>query len=311
VEYLYGPVPSRRLGLSLGIDLIPYKICSFDCIYCECGSTTNLSNKREEFKPVDKIIEELDQYLKDKPELDYITFSGSGEPTLYLHIGKIVDFLNENYPEYDTALLTNSSLLSQKEVRDEIKNLDLIVPSLDSVIEDNYQKINRPHPDIKLKDIIDGLIKLRKEFQGKIYLEIFIIPGINDTKREYQKFNEIIKKIKPDRVQLNTLDRPGTEDWVEPASEEELKRAVDIIGKKAEIIGKYAPTKKQSGISHAVKKRIIETITVRPCTVRDLAEILNLHVNEVNKYLREIDKEYNIKTKEQKRGRFYFLSKEE
>lgn len=311
MEYLYGPVPSRRLGLSLGIDLIPYKICSFDCIYCECGSTTNLSNKRKEFKPVDKIIEELDQYLKDKPELDYITFSGSGEPTLYLHIGKIVDFLNEKYPEYDTALLTNSSLLSRKEVRGEIKNLDLIVPSLDSVIEENFQKINRPHSDIKLQDIIDGLIKLRKEFKGKIYLEVFIIPGVNDTKKEYQKFNEIIKKIKPDRVQLNTLDRPGTEDWVEPASEEELKRAVDIIGKKAEIIGKYAPTKKKSGISHAVKKRIIETITVRPCTVRDLAEILNLHVNEVNKYLREIDKEYNIKTKEQKRGRFYFLSKEE
>ncbi|HMA60721.1 MAG TPA: radical SAM protein [Halanaerobiales bacterium] len=311
MEYLYGPVPSRRLGLSLGIDLIPYKICSFNCIYCECGETTNLTSTRKEFKPVDKIIAELDEYLQDDPELDYITFSGSGEPTLYLHIGKIIDFLKENYPKYDTALLTNSSLLSHKEIREELKNLDLIVPSLDSVIEENYQKINRPHQDIKLTDIIDGLIKLREEFSGKIFLEVFIVPGINDNEEEYHKFKEVIEKIKPDRVQLNTLDRPGTEDWVEPALEKDLNKAVNIIGKKAEIIGKYSPTKKKKGMSHAVKKRIVETIRVRPCTVKDLSEILDLHVNEVNKYLREIDKEYNLKMKEQTRGRFYFLSKEE
>ncbi|HKL12405.1 MAG TPA: radical SAM protein [Halanaerobiales bacterium] len=311
MEYLYGPVPSRRLGLSLGIDLIPYKICSFNCIYCECGATTKLTNNREEFKPVDKIIEELDEYLKEDPELDYITFSGSGEPTLYLHIGEIIDFLRENYPQYDTALLTNSSLLSHKKVRNEIKNLDLIVPSLDSVIEENFQQINQPHKDIKLADIIDGLIKLREEFSGKMFLEVFIVPGINDTKEEYEKFKNILKKINPDRVQLNTLDRPGTEDWVEPASEEDLKKAVDIIGKNAEIIGKYSPSEKKKGISHAVKKRIIETISVRPCTVKDLSDILDLHVNEVNKYLREIDKENKLKMKEQTRGRFYFLTKEE
>lgn len=311
MKYLYGPVPSRRLGLSLGIDLIPYKICSFNCIYCECGETTNLTNIRKEFKPVDKVINELDNFLTDEPELDYITFSGSGEPTLYLHIGKIIDFLKENYPQYDTALLTNSSLLSHKEIRKELKNLDLIVPSLDSVTEENYQKINRPHKEIKLADIIDGLVKLRKEFNGKIFLEVFIVPGINDTKEEYQKFKEIVEKINPDRVQLNTLDRPGTEDWVKPALEENLNEAVNIIGKKAEIIGKYSPTKKKKGISHAVKKRIIETIKVRPCTVKDLSEILDLHVNEVNKYLREIDKEYTLKMKEESRGRFYFLGKEE
>ena len=311
MKYLYGPVPSRRLGLSLGIDLIPYKICSFNCIYCECGATTDLSIERKEFKPVDEIIKELDEYLQQDPELDYITFSGSGEPTLYLHIGKIIDFLKDNYPQYNTALLTNSSLLSNKEMRKEINKLDLIVPSLDSVFEDNFQKINRPHADIKLEDIIDGLIELIKEFDGQIFLEVFIVPGINDNEKEFQRLKEIVEKINPDKVQLNTLDRPGTEDWVEPASEEQLKKAVDIIGKKAEIIGRYSPKKKTKVMSHAVKKRIIETIRVRPCTVRDLSEILDLHVNEVNKYLRELDREYDIKMKEQDRGRFYFLSKEE
>ena len=191
MKYLYGPVPSRRLGLSLGIDLIPYKICSFNCIYCECGATTDLSIERKEFKPVDEIIEELDEYLEQGPELDYITFSGSGEPTLYLHMDKIIDFLKDNYPQYNTALLTNSSLLSNKEIRKEINKLDLIVPSLDSVFEDNFRKINRPHADIKLEDIIDGLIELRKEFDGQIFLEFFIVPGINDNEKEFQRIKEL------------------------------------------------------------------------------------------------------------------------
>lgn len=311
MKYLYGPVPSRRLGLSLGIDLIPYKVCSFNCIYCECGETTNLTQKRKEFKPVDLIIEELDDYLSTNPKLDYITFSGSGEPTLYKYIGKIIDFLKDNYPEYDLALLTNSSLLTDKQVRKEIKRIDLIVPSLDSVIEKNFQKINRPHEDIKLNEIIDGLIEFRKEFDGKMYLEVFIVPGINDTPEEFEKLSRIIEKIKPDRVQLNTLDRPGAVDWIEPASEEILKKAVEIIGKKAEIIGLYSSDTVKKSIDSNLKDEIIETIRRRPCTVKDLSNILGLHVNEVNKYLRELDKEYNLKTTNEKRGRFYFLAEEE
>ena len=311
MEYLYGPVPSRRLGLSLGIDLIPYKICSFNCIYCECGETTKLTKKRKEFKPVDLIIEELDNYLSTKPELDYITFSGSGEPTLYKHIGKIIEFLKNKYPEYDLALLTNSSLLTDQQVRKEIKKLDLIVPSLDSVIEKNFQKINRPHKDIKLVEIIDSLIEFKKEFDGKMYLEVFIVPGVNDTLEEFKKLNKIIGKINPDRVQLNTLDRPGVVDWIEPVSEETLKKAAEIIGKKAEIIGQYSSNIEKKSINNKIKEEIIETIKRRPCTVKDLSNILGLHVNEVNKYLRELDKDFEFKITNEKRGRFYFLAEEE
>lgn len=309
MKYLYGPVPSRRLGISLGIDLIPYKICSFNCIYCECGETTKLSVDRKEFKPVNEIINELDEYLKEKPELDYITFSGSGEPTLYLKLGKIIDFIKDNYPEYKLALLTNSSLLYRRELRKELTNLDLIVPSLDSVIENNFKKINRPHRDISLNRIIESLISLRKEFKGKIFLEIFIVSGINDNEVEFLKLKNIIERINPDLVQLNTLDRPGTEKWVEPAKENTLKKALDIIGKKAEIIGPYIPKRETVKLSHSVKKRIIETISRRPCTIKDISEILNLHVNEVNKYLREIEQEKNLKYKDQNRGKFYFIQK--
>jgi len=311
MKYIYGPVPSRRLGLSLGIDLIPYKVCSFNCIYCECGETTNLSINRKEFKPVDLIIEELDNYLSTNPELDYITFSGSGEPTLYKYIGKIIDFLNNNHPEYDLALLTNSSLLTDKQVRKEIRNIDLIVPSLDSGIEKNFKKINRPHEAIRLNDIIDGLIKFRNDFEGKMYLEIFIVPNINDTLEEFKKMNSIIEKIKPERVQLNTLDRPGTVEWIKPASEDVLKKAAEIIGKRAEIIGHYSSDTKKKSISSKTKDEIIETIKRRPCTVKDLSNILGIHVNEVNKYLRELDKDYDLKITNEKRGRFYFLKEED
>lgn len=311
MKYLYGPVPSRRLGLSLGIDLIPYKICSFNCIYCECGETTNLTKQRKEFIPVNLIIDELDNYLSTDPELDYITFSGSGEPTLYKHIGKIINFLKENYSEYDLALLTNSSLLTEKQVRKEIKRVDLIVPSLDSGIVQTFQRINRPHKDIHLNEIIDSLIEFRKKFDGKIYLEVFIIPGINNTTEEFERLNDIIEEIKPDRVQLNTLDRPGTVDWIEPASEAVLKKAAEIIGKRAEIIGRYSSNTKKTSIDRSVKDEIIETIKRRPCTVKDLSNMLRLHVNEINKYLREIDKEYDLTITNEKRGRFYFLSEEE
>ncbi len=310
MNYLYGPVPSRRLGVSLGIDLIPHKICSFNCIYCECGPTTKLTIKRDEFKPVNLVIEELNNYLKDKPKLDYITFSGSGEPTLYKKIGTIIDFLQKDYPDYQIALLTNSSLLHKKKVRNQIKKVDLISPSLDSVIKRNFETINRPHSKIKLSQIIEGLIELRKEFDGKIFLEIFIVPNINDSKEELYKFHDIIKEIKPDLVQLNTLDRPGAEDWCTPASKSSLEDTVNIIGKEAEIIGPYLP-KKRNTIQPTLKESIISTLKRRPCTVKDLSNIFDLHVNEINRYLRQLEKNYNIKGKEGKRGKFYYLTKEE
>lgn len=172
-KYIFGPVPSRRLGSSLGIDLIPYKTCSLNCVYCECGKTTDLTFERKEYVPTERVIEELDDYLKTEPELDYITFSGSGEPTLHNGIGEIIKFLKENYPQYQLALLTNSTLLNDEKLQDEIKKLDLIVPSLDAVSEDVFQKINRPVEGLSAQKIVQGLINLNnflQEMSGWKYL---------------------------------------------------------------------------------------------------------------------------------------------
>ncbi|MDR0307817.1 MAG: radical SAM protein [Chitinispirillales bacterium] len=207
---LFGPVRSRRLGVSLGVDMVPFKTCSLDCIYCECGATTVLTTQRKEYIPTNSIIAELDDYLSTNPALDYITFGGSGEPALHSGLGGIIKHLKNNYPNRKLAILTNSTLLSDPKLRADILPCDLIVPSLDAVSDDIFHEINKPEKSLTCAGIIEGLIALSKEFNGEIWLEIFIAPGINDTDKETALFKEALTDINPAKVQLNSLDRPGT-----------------------------------------------------------------------------------------------------
>ncbi len=236
LKHIFGPVISRRLGKSLGIDLVPFKTCSLDCIYCECGKTNNLTTERAEYVPTEEVIQELDNYLSTSPDLDYVTFSGSGEPTLHSGIGKIISFLKTNYPDYRIALLTNSTLLGNKDLLEEIKEVDLIIPSLDAVLEKTFKKINRPLTSLTVEDIIKPLINLKNNIKGLIWLEIFIIPGINDSREEITKFKEIIEKMNPDKIQLNSLDRPGTETWIKKAKHFSLEEIAQKLGDKVEIV---------------------------------------------------------------------------
>lgn len=238
-KYLKGPVFSRRLGKSLGINLITDKSCSFDCVYCEVGKTLNLTIKRKEYTPTEKIIYELDDFLSKKPNLDFITFSSTGEPTLHSKINKIIEFIKKNYSNYKIALLTNSSLLWKDEVRKDILDVDLIVPSLDAVSEKKFKKINKPDPVLKINNIITGLMKLKNQYNGEIWLEIFIIPGLNDSSIELNKFSNVIEKLKPNKVQINSLDRPGTKKWVKKLSKkqkEDIKFYLSNLDVKIEIL---------------------------------------------------------------------------
>lgn len=302
-NHLFGPVPSRRLGISLGIDLVPYKTCTLNCIYCECGGTTNLTLDRKEYVPLDEILAELDDYLKDGPELDYITFSGSGEPTLHTGIKRIIAFLKKDYPKYKVAVLTNGTLLYDKKIREEFMGADLIIPSLDAASEEAFKKINRPHKNLLLDKIIDGMVELRKEFTGDIWLEIFIVPGLNDTIKELQLLKKAIERIKPDKIQINTLDRPGTESWVKAAQKAELKKIASILG--GEVIANFESRKRVKSFSKDIEEEIIATIGRRPCTARDLSHILGLHLNEVNKYLQMLLQSGRICSEEEKRGTFF------
>ncbi|MCD4795821.1 MAG: radical SAM protein [Candidatus Cloacimonetes bacterium] len=305
-KHLFGPVPSRRLGISLGVDLVPHKVCSLNCVYCEVGRTTNLTIERKEYVPLQDILDEIKHYLDQEPELDYITFSGAGEPLLHNGIGKVISFIKDNYPRYKLALLTNSTLLYDEKVRTEIMNIDLLLPSLDAVSDKAFKKINRPNPNLDNKKIIEGLIKFSEIFSGKIWLEVFIVRKLNDTESELKLLKKAIEKISPDQVQLNALDRPGTESWIEPVSESRMKEIADYFKPlPVTIIAKFQSRNKIRSYHKNIEEQIIETIKRRPCTDQDLSEMLGIHINEINKYLSELLHEGMITSEQQKRGTFF------
>ena len=307
---LFGPVPSRRLGISLGIDLVPMKTCTLNCIYCECGKTSHLTLERKEYVSFEAVKKELTHYLAHHARPDYITFSGSGEPTLNSKIGDVIRFLKDRVPDVPVAVLTNSTLFSRKQVRSDIKHAVVVIPSLDAVTEKIFNKINRPSPHLHVDTIIDGLIRFRKEYRGKIWLEVFIIPGMNDTAAELNALKLVIGKIKPDQVHLNTLDRPGSVSTLRTATREELERVLNVFQmENAAIVADPPEHKALFAYRKDTAAAILGTIARRPCTSKDLSEILGLQVDEVDAYLKSLEADEKIKVVKQKRGLFYQLSK--
>ena len=239
MKYIYGPVKSRRLGFSLGITLTPYKICTFDCVYCQLGKTSEKTKERREYLEAKEIIEELRGWLQNNSlqikTLNYITISGSGEPTLNLKIGEFISQIKK-LTSIPVAVITNSSLLNILSVRQELLAADLILPSLDAVNPEVFTKIDRPCPDVKIEDIIEGLIGLRKEFRGKIWLEVMLVKGLNDDIRQIKKLRGVIDRINPDKIQLNSPVRSTAEPNILSVDKNKLEKIKEILGEKCEII---------------------------------------------------------------------------
>ncbi len=305
-NYLFGPVPSRRLGVSLGIDITPMKDCTLNCVYCECGKTSGLSLERNEFVPTAEVIGELEDFLSKNPELDAVTFSGSGEPTLHSGLGEIVAFLKSAYPQYRLVVLTNGTLLHRDDVRSELRQCDLVVPSLDAVSEQAFRTINRPAPGLTSEMVIRGLKQFCAEFKGEIWLEIFVVAGINDTPRELQLFRDLLPELGVQKVQLNTLDRPGAVDWVEPMPRQNLEALARELGHGAEVISNPLKRHSVASFDTDVSKRILSTVRVRPCTLEDLSSVFGMHVLDVGKYLDVLLAEGKLEVREEQRGVFYF-----
>lgn len=307
-KYLFGPVPSRRLGMSLGIDLIPKKVCSLNCVYCEVGKTTKLTLDRMEYVKYEQVVAELKQFMSNKPKIDYITFSGSGEPTLNSRIGDIINYVKKNYPDIKTAVLTNGTLFLNQIVRTELLQADVILPSLDAASQAVFEKIDRPNSKLKIEKYIQGLIDLRAEYKGKIWLEIFLLKDYNDSKEELDLIKDAILDINPDSIQLNTLDRPGTVTGLIPLVKGELQEIIDYWNiPNVEIIATAHERTSVESYSGDIEAAIIETIARRPCTLDDLHNFLGIHVNEINKYLGVLEANDKIKTVQLERGVFYEL----
>jgi wyosine [tRNA(Phe)-imidazoG37] synthetase (radical SAM superfamily) len=307
-KYLFGPVPSRRLGMSLGVDLVPAKVCSLDCVYCEVGKTTKLTLERDEYIPYAKIIAELKDYFVNNPDPEYFTFSGSGEPTLNSRIGDVINFIKTKKPEIPIAVLTNANLFYDPQVRSELMQADLILPSLDAVSETTFKRINRPAPGLTVEKHIQGLIDFSQNFTGEIWLEIFILPGFNDAIEEILALKKVIAQINPSSIQINTLDRPGTLNNLHSASREELERVVKLLDmENVSIIASAQQRKSVQSYRKDAETAILETIARRPCTLFDLEQILGLHKSEVNKYLDVLEADAKIEAISQERGTFYQL----
>lgn len=239
MRYIYGPVKSRRLGLSLGVSLTPYKICNFDCIYCQLGRTKEKINLRSEFVKSEEILAELKSWLQSNPEesknLNYITISGFGEPTLNTGIGEVIKDI-KGITQTPVSVITNASLLSDPEVRSALLAADLIVPSLDAATQDIFAKIDSPGANLRIEDVIEGLANLRKEFQGKIWLEVMLVRGINDELTQVRKLKRIIDKINPDQIHINSPVRITAQENVLPAEKRKLNKIKEIFGDKCQII---------------------------------------------------------------------------
>ena len=235
-QYVFGPVPSRRLGQSLGIDTIPLKTCNWNCVYCQLGRSTPLSNRRSEYIPIKDILSQTKVSLEshDRGEIDWITFVGSGEPTLHTGIGDLIREVKE-MTDIPVAVITNGSLLYLKSLQEALAAADAVLPSLDAGRPETYKKINRPHPEIGYELYIDGLIQFQREYQGQFWLEVMLVSGANDSAEELTAIAEKIDRIQPSQIHLSAPTRPPAEKWVKPPDQEAIMRAIAILGEVAEV----------------------------------------------------------------------------
>jgi wyosine [tRNA(Phe)-imidazoG37] synthetase (radical SAM superfamily) len=287
-RHVYGPVPSQRLGRSLGIDLVPFKTCTYDCVYCQLGRTTNKTCERKEYVAVAEVLAELERKLTTENAPDYISLAGSGEPTLNTGIGDLISKI-KGMTETPVAVLTNGSLLWIDEVQDALMAADLVLPSLDVGDEHLFRYVNRPHGDISFERMVDGLAAFTRRFPGEVWLEILLLAGVTGMPSEVKKIAALARRVAPARVQLNTVSRPPAEDFALPLSPGQILTmkglfpgTVDIICGEA-LDGTHPPTS-----FNAKDEDVLSLLSRRPCTSTDVANGLGIHVTEALKHLESL-----------------------
>jgi wyosine [tRNA(Phe)-imidazoG37] synthetase (radical SAM superfamily) len=275
MNYVFGPVPSRRLGQSLGIDTIPLKTCNWNCVYCQLGRTMPLTNERREYVPAEDILLEVEQVLKSRAngEIDWVTFVGSGEPTLHRDLGWLIRQI-KTLTDKPIAVITNGSLLYMPQLRRELSVADAVLPTLDAGTAKLYRKINRPHAQVTFERLVDGLVAFREGYQGKLWVEVMLVRGLNDTSQALHEIAKVLQRIKPDAVHINLPTRPPSETWVQPPDEEGLMRAISILGNIAEVVHPAEGSFDLSGYENVVDA-VIGIITRHPMRQDELERTLS------------------------------------
>lgn len=314
-KYIFGPVASRRLGRSLGVDLVRPKICSLDCIYCEAGATTELTSERREYVDADEVLNELELFFNENPApIDWITFSGAGEPLLNSRFGYVASEIKRRFPQYKLCLLTNALSLSDESMWHELAGVDLVIPSLDGSNGDEFKAINRPAAGFEFDGFCRKLTEFTRQFKNEIVLELFIVPGINDSDESIRRFASIIRQMKLAKVQLNTLDRPGVLTDLRASSAENTRRFIVEFEKfvPVETVGPFRY--KSASLCQNVEldqpvNLILELIRRRPATVADIAECCSISQKEVQNIIQDLVKSgLVISERKGNRGDFFSVN---
>ena len=305
-KHLFGPVPSRRLGRSLGVDLSPFKTCSLNCVFCQLGLTSEMTLERKEYVPTEDVLSELDRWLKTEGRADYITLAGSGEPTLHTRFGEVIDFIRKN-SSIPAALLTNGTMLHLPEVREAAAIAQVVKVSLSAWDQTSYEWVNRPHPQLRFEDLIEGQKTFRAQFKKDLWMEVFLMGGINAFPSDVKKIAALAKEIGPDRIQLNTVVRPPAEDFAAPLTRDRLETLTVLFDPAAEVIAEFKTD--QAGPIPANQETILSMLQRRPCTSDQISDTFDMHLNEVSKYLGNLMRTKQIRT-ERKDGEVYYAAKD-
>jgi len=318
-KFLYGPVPSRRLGRSFGIDIVPMKICTLDCIYCQLGRTPETTTARRAYAPVDEILAELKEALSEKVEADFITIAGSGEPTLHAQLGRLIEGIKA-LTNITVAVLTNGTLLYRAEVRADCAKADVVMPSLDAGDERTFRKINRPNRDISIRNVISGLCHLRAEFSGQIWLEVFLIESVNTGDEQIASIKNAIDLIKPDKIHLNTAVRPTAQPDIRRLDAARLETIAERLGPHCEVIADFSKARSQPSSStdsegtvspdnmrSSTASALLSMLKRRPCSLSDICAGLDIKPNDALKHISELQESGFIHT-ERRDGKVFFKS---
>lgn len=309
---LFGPVASRRLGRSLGVDLVPYKICSYNCIYCQLGETTDLTIKRKIYHPTRLVYNEVMEFLKTpgaSKETDVISLAGSGEPTLAGNCGEVIRWIKDITP-IPVAVLTNGSILWMEEVREDLISADIVLPSIDAVTDEVFQKINSPSPALSLKKILEGIEKFSRIFNGRFFPEVMVVEGFNDHDGEIKKIIEYLGKLNPDRVHLNVVERPGSDKSIKSPPADRMEEIasmfpteipVDIVGKSPHIF--------VYGDRENIEEKILAHLARRPAVPGDLSAGLGVSPEVITNTLRKLIKQDKIIETPDRTDNYYYLKR--
>ncbi|GAB6270700.1 MAG: radical SAM protein [Smithella sp.] len=307
-KYLYGPVPSRRLGRSLGVDLVPFKTCTYDCIYCQLGKTTNKTTERRDYVPVADVLREVRENLSTGTGCDYICMAGSGEPTLHASIGELICKIRE-MTDIPVAVITNGSLLYLPDVRQSLLQADLVIPSLDAGDAPLFEYVNRPHEDITFERMAEGLVEFARRYSGRLWLEVLLVSGVTGLSSEVKKIAAWAQKIGAQKIQLCTVNRPAYEDFACAVDPKQMKKLAGLFSGPVDILENASPEAAfGTAASDTTDADILNLLARRPCTLEGISLGLNLHPHDTAKRIEKLMSAKRVATQRNRRTLFYKLA---